>query len=291
MIELEISGDAEPFTGPPRFSGSPKFSGSLDLLLAIVRRNGYPLDRLPLGEITRQFTAYLQQSNEQMLELGSDFFETASWLVLLKSRALLPRSAEGREVSPEEELRGALLAHARVQELGAFLGERLEEAGLGPGMQHEARGADSDSSASAITQLPSAPTVHDALTSARRALEAARAHAQTAESGMAVDEALRVLEAQLAALTSGSVSPTEDWLGEQQPAETRSAFLLALLELARLGEVWVFQGTPFAPVWVQRPILSALNRRTAEQKGAEQKSEAGTISMPAIELKAGGGGS
>ena len=147
MIELEISGNAEPFAGP------------LDLLLAIVRRNGYPLDRLPLGEITRQFTAYLQQSNKHMLELGSDFFETASWLVLLKSRALLPRPAEGTEGSPEEELRGALLAHERVREMGAFLGARLEEAGLGPGMQYEAGHAASGASASAITQLPSAPTV------------------------------------------------------------------------------------------------------------------------------------
>ncbi len=285
MIELEISGSAEPFAGPPRFSGS------MDLLLAIVRRNGYPLDRLPLGEITRQFTAYLQQSNEQMLELGSDFFETASWLVLLKSRALLPRPGEGREVSPEEELRGALLAHERVQEMGAFLGERLEEAGLGPGMQSEAGPAIAGISPTDTTQLPSAPTVHDALTSARRALEAARTHAQTAEVGMTVDDALRVLAARLEALTSGGVFPTEDWLGERQLAETRTAFLLALLELARSGELWVFQSAPFAPVWGQRPVLTSLHRRTAEREGAEQESAAGTISMPATERKAGGGGS
>ena len=236
MIEVEIGGSAEHYAGP------------LDLLLAIVRRNQYPLDRLPLGEITRQFTAYLQQSHQHMLELGSDFLETASWLVLLKSRTLLPRPAEGRGVSPEKELRGALLAHERVQEMGAFLGARLEQAGIGPGMPYEAGHAGSGTSASDTTLLPRAPTVHDALTSARRALEAARTHAQTAEAGMTVDDALGVLAARLTGLASGSVSPTEDWLGPLQSAASRSAFLLALLKLARLGELWVFQPAPFGPV-------------------------------------------
>jgi chromatin segregation and condensation protein Rec8/ScpA/Scc1 (kleisin family) len=245
MIEVEIHGNAGPFVGP------------LDLLLAIVRRNGYPLDRLPLGEMTRQFTAYLQQSNEQSLELGSDFFETASWLVLLKSRALLPRPAESREVLPEEELRRALVAQERVQELGTFLGERLEAAGLGPGIRAEP--GNPDISASDTTRPLQTPTVHDALASARRARAAARAHAQTGEDGMTVDEALRVLGARLAALTPGSVCSTGDWLGEMHSVETRCAFLFALLELTRLGRIWVFQSAPFAPVWVQGPTLTSPN--------------------------------
>ncbi len=44
-----------------------------------------------------------------------------------------------------------------------------------------------------------------------------------------------MLGAQLAGLPSGRACPTDDWLGERQAVETRSAFLLALLELARLG--------------------------------------------------------
>ena len=108
---------------------------------------------------------------------------------------------------------------------------------------------------------------------------------------MTVDEALRVLAARLAGLTSGRACPTDDWLGERQPAETRSTFLLALLELARAGEVWLFQPAPFAPVWIRRPAQAALDRRTAEQKGAEQGSAAGTISMPAAKMPTVRGGS
>jgi chromatin segregation and condensation protein Rec8/ScpA/Scc1 (kleisin family) len=256
-IEVEVE-----LRDPKGFPGSEGFSGPLDLLLAIVRRNGYPLERLPLGEITRQFASYLQQSNGQMLDLGSDFFETSSWLVLLKSRALLPRTSESREAPPEEELRRVLLAHERIQEWSGLLGERLEQAGLGPGTRNES-GLGESSSADPDTGLP--PTVHDALASARRALAAARiyAEAETAEVAMTVEEALSTLAARLAALPPGRTASTEDWLGVMHSAPTRSAFLLALLELARLGEVWIFQPAAFAPVWVQRPALPSRNPRPA----------------------------
>jgi hypothetical protein len=69
--------------------------------------------------------------------------------------------------------------------------------------------------------------------------------------------------------------------------ETRSAFLLALLELARLGEVWVFQPVPFAPVWIQRPARSSLHDHTPSEQGS-----AAIMSTTAAEpTLAGGGGS
>lgn len=95
------------------FAQGAEHYGPLDLLLALVRRHGYPLNRLPLAAITRQFTAYLQQSKEQHLELGGEFFETASWLVLLKSRSLLPQSPA--EEAPGEELERVLLDHQTLR--------------------------------------------------------------------------------------------------------------------------------------------------------------------------------
>ena len=75
--------------------GDPVVLGSrgFDLLLALVRRNQYPLDALPVAEITRQYDAYLREAADADMELGGDFIETASWLVLLKSRAMLPQVA------------------------------------------------------------------------------------------------------------------------------------------------------------------------------------------------------
>jgi chromatin segregation and condensation protein Rec8/ScpA/Scc1 (kleisin family) len=187
-------------------AGAPAFAGPLDLLLAIVRRNGYPLDRLPLAEITRQFTAYVQQSNEHMLELGSDFCETVSWLVLLKSRMLLPGHSEGREVAPEDE---------QVQALSGLLEERLAMVGLGAGLDAGHAGRLKQQAVLETQRGEDAPrttpTVQDALASARRAMASARAYAEAhvaAEPSLSLDEVLGRLQARVAALAPGqTVSP------------------------------------------------------------------------------------
>jgi len=66
------------------------FDGPFDLLLSLIRRNQYAIDALPVLEITGQFLAYVRAVQEMDAELAGEFVEVASWLVLLKSRSLLP---------------------------------------------------------------------------------------------------------------------------------------------------------------------------------------------------------
>ncbi len=119
LITVAIARDLGPFDGP------------LELLLALVRRNQYPLDALPIAEITRQYLTYIKDAREADVEVGGDFLETASWLVLLKSRALLPQAPDAR--SPAQELERALLDHATLHRTAGLLRSRLDAAGLGPG--------------------------------------------------------------------------------------------------------------------------------------------------------------
>ena len=67
----------------------PRFDGPFDLLIALIRRNEYEIDALPVVEITSQFLAYVKDARQIDAELGGEFVEVASWLVLLKSRSLL----------------------------------------------------------------------------------------------------------------------------------------------------------------------------------------------------------
>jgi chromatin segregation and condensation protein Rec8/ScpA/Scc1 (kleisin family) len=254
-------------------AGAPAFAGPLDLLLAIVRRNGYPLDRLPLAEITRQFTAYVQQSNEHMLELGSDFCETVSWLVLLKSRMLLPGHSEGREVAPEEELRRALVAHEQVQALSGLLEERLAMVGLGAGLDAGHAGRLKQQAVLETQRGEDAPrttpTVQDALASARRAMASARAYAEAhvaAEPSLSLDEVLGRLQARVAALAPGQTVSTRAWFERNHSAEAHSLLVLALLELARRGRLWIYQPAPLAPLWVQRPPETGETNATVNER-------------------------
>ena len=68
----------------------PRYDGPFDLLLSLIRRNEYSIDALPVLEITSQFLAYVRTARDLDAELGGEFVEVASWLVLLKSRSLLP---------------------------------------------------------------------------------------------------------------------------------------------------------------------------------------------------------
>ncbi len=236
--------------------GREAFNGPLDLLLALVRHHGYPLDRLPIAEITRQYHAYLTAARDAEIELDGDYLEVASWLVLLKSRALLsaaPGEGAGDE-PPEQELARALLDHAALRRTAALLGERLDGAGLGSGLGSGWEAGKEAVSAEPV-ELAHPPTVADALHAARRALAAAQAHARAAnalpDDPYPVEQVLTALDARLRGLTPGRGVSTVPWFEEFAAAEAQAALLLALLELARAGCVLLHQPATLGPIRLQ----------------------------------------
>lgn len=107
------------------------FQGSLDLLLHLVRSAKMNIEEIPLAEVTDQYLAYMNQVDEVDMERASDFLETASALILIKSRSLLPEPAsaeEGEEPDPEVELRQRLRLYAIFQSAAGPL-RRREESG------------------------------------------------------------------------------------------------------------------------------------------------------------------
>ena len=267
MIEQPTEGASRPGLDIT-IAGDAAYDGPLDLLLALVRREGYPMDRLPVAAITRQYLDWLRRNANRNpdrslkkveidVDQGAEFFETASWLVLLKSRALLPLSAG--EETPEQELARTLLSHQALRAAASQLRERLDGAGLGPGMHRaEDPGDGSEGAKESQHAIPrgreeaAAPTVHDVLLAARRALEQARAHAQgsavAAPDPYPLENLYRELEERLAALEPGRGVSTEEWFRELPDPQARCALLLALLELARLGRVLLGQREPLGPV-------------------------------------------
>ena len=242
--------------------GAERYDGPLDLLLALVRQNRYPLDALPIAQITRQYDAYLKDAKQADVELGGEFIETASWLVLLKSRALLPQAPT--EEAPGEELERVLLDHQTLRAAAALLGIRQLEAGVGPwqgtvsGAVRENQDRDPHAGqAEPIAAVPAAgPTVHDALLAARQALAVARAHAQGSSAVLPerypVEEILAALEQRLATLEPGRGVSTEPWFEDLAPPEAQVTLLLALLELARLRRILLGQYKPFGAVLLKR---------------------------------------
>ncbi len=112
------------------------FSGPLDLLLSLARAQRIDLRHLSLRDLVQQLAPALQQA-ATLAERG-DWLVMAAWLVLLRSRLLLPPATSARQAAQRQvgRLRGRLLGLERAQALAAWLDHRpqLERDVFGRGM-------------------------------------------------------------------------------------------------------------------------------------------------------------
>ncbi len=67
------------------------FEGPLDLLLHLIEKNKVNIYDIPIVEITRQYLDYVNQMDQEDLNLVSSFLVMAATLLDIKSRMLLPR--------------------------------------------------------------------------------------------------------------------------------------------------------------------------------------------------------
>jgi segregation and condensation protein A len=107
----------------------PVFEGPLDLLLHLIEREELDITTVALAQVTDQYLAYLAQLERQQVKELADFLVVAAKLLLIKSRALLPRPpalpSEAEDVG--EELVHQLQIYRRFKEIASLLHERAEQ--------------------------------------------------------------------------------------------------------------------------------------------------------------------
>jgi segregation and condensation protein A len=228
----------------------PRFDGPFDVLLSLIRRNEWLIDDLPVAEITRQFLAYLKSGVPVDAELGGEFIETASWLVLLKSRSLLPVDDPEGPLLPQEELRRAVLDHATLAATTELLRGRYDQE-MHPGSAGSPAGRrDAVLAASA----DDAPTLDDLLRATLEALASARAAASFSSldaTGPTIEQQARWITTTLAAMPINTAVSVAEWFDAQPDNAARVALLLALLELARKGFLLLHQAEDFASIRIK----------------------------------------
>lgn len=227
----------------------PDYDGPFAVLLSLVRRNQWSIDDIPVLEITRQFLEYIQSAKDDMdTELGGEFIETASWLVLLKSRSLLPMEyAYGP--TPQEELRRALLDNETLAAAAGFLREHSR------GRLHPSSGGAPTSRRDPV--LPpedNGPSLQDVLKAAEEANAVARAAASfrsTETHIITVEDQLRWISERLGSTPALSTVSTVSWFEEQPTTVAKIALFLALLELSRLGFLLMHQAGALTAIRVK----------------------------------------
>ncbi|MGP8225749.1 MAG: segregation/condensation protein A, partial [Terracidiphilus sp.] len=73
------------------------YDGPLDLLLDLIRKQDIDIYDIPIGRITAQFLAYVNQLKASDVDVAGEFIYTASLLIHIKSKMLLPRAPTGPE--------------------------------------------------------------------------------------------------------------------------------------------------------------------------------------------------
>jgi chromatin segregation and condensation protein Rec8/ScpA/Scc1 (kleisin family) len=226
-----------------------RYDGPFDVLISLIRRNEWSIDDLPVLEITRQFLAHIKAAEDMDPELGGEFVETASWLVLLKSRSMLP--SEANAPLPQDELRRAVLDHATLRAATDLLRGGYDR-NVYPGRDGSLPAGRKDSILP--PSLDEAPTVDDVLTRARQAVAVARAAASFGLQDVhspTVEQQFRWIRAKLAELPLNTAINTAQWFADQPSDGARCALLLALLELTRRGFVLINQAHKAAPVRIK----------------------------------------
>ena len=92
------------------------FEGPLDLLLYLIRRQNIDILEINVANITQQYMQYVTMMDSMQFELAAEYLLMAAMLAEIKSRMLLPRSADAED--DEEDPRAQLIR--RLQEYERF---------------------------------------------------------------------------------------------------------------------------------------------------------------------------
>lgn len=105
-----------------------QFEGPLDLLLDLVAKNKVDVFDIPISLICDQYLDYIAEAERLDMELASEFLTMASYLILIKSKMLLPKKEKEQE-DPREDLSFIITEHYRSRMLALALRERYSQFG------------------------------------------------------------------------------------------------------------------------------------------------------------------
>jgi segregation and condensation protein A len=230
------------------------YDGPLDLLLNLIRSQDIDIYDIPIAKITAQFLAYVNQLKASDVDVAGEFIYTASLLIHIKSKMLLPRAPAGPGEAPEDprrELVERLLEHERFKNAAQMLQQKqmLEAATWSnPGFREF---VDDDVAESEIAPEIAADTL-DLVRIFRDILERARKRPiiDVSEDSVTVGQMIQFLARRLT-LEDKPVA-LRRLLSHTRSERALVAMFLALLELVRLQAILLRQDRAFSEIFIKK---------------------------------------
>lgn len=247
--------DGEPVTEVPRDLYIPPqalevfleaFEGPLDLLLYLIRRQNLNILDIPIADITRQYMEYIQLMQELDLELAGEYLLMAAMLAEIKSRMLLPRSAEAGE--EEEDPRAELVR--RLQEYERFK-QAAEDIDRLQRLDRDVHQAQAELTHRQVVRILPEVGLQEMLVAFKDVVQRAQlfAHLHVRRETLSVRQRMSDVLAQLEG--AGLVEFVRLFRFEEGRMGVTVTFA-ALLELLREGLVDIVQAEPYQPLHVRR---------------------------------------
>ncbi len=243
----------------------PEFEGPLALLLALIEARQLDVLSVPLGALADAYLDALATLDEDRIGNVSAFVAVASQLILIKSRALLPRHPAGDAVAladegpdPEAELRARLILYRAFRDAGARL---LDEAQRRVGLFHRepgvARVAGLAGARPPAAEPLSPSILVEALEGLSRIVPPPPPPPETVRRIVTLTSRAAIIRR---ALRGASVLVLQDLLRGVRDRVVVVVTFLAMLELMKRREIVVEQAEPWGPI--------VARRTTAEERAA-----------------------
>ncbi len=231
------------------------FEGPLALLLSLIEQRRLDILSVPLGELAGAYLEALAAIEGDQLPHISGFVTVASQLILIKSRALLPRSPEPAAFvddgpDPEAALRLRLIEYRRYRDAAARLAEVLSAGRQMFRREPSAASASARSGAVAPPPVPMDPAwlpralerwIQVALPMDEAPVVVPRA--------ITLDDRARIIRE---ALRDASALVLQDLLAGVTDRVVVAITFMAMLELVKARELEVEQAEPWGPIEVRR---------------------------------------
>ena len=242
------------------------YDGPLDLLLDLIRKQDIDIYDIPIAKITAQFLAYVNQLKASDMDVAGEFIYTASLLIHIKSKMLLPRAPSGpgeADEDPRRELVERLLEHERFKSAAQMLQQKqmLEAASwTNPGMRDFRDDTGAEPEIAADTD--------DLVRIFRDILERARSRPMinVEEDSVTVGQMIQYLSRRLT--MEDKPVALRKLLSHTRSERALIAMFLALLEMVRLQAILLRQDRQFSEIFIKKHtgFESAMNQGLANAR-------------------------
>jgi len=221
------------------------FEGPLDLLLYLIRKQNIDILDIPVAEITKQYMGYVELMKSVRLELAAEYLVMAAMLAEIKSRMLLPRSADVEE--EEDDPRAELIRRLQEYERFKAAAESVDEL---PRVGRDVTVPKLDAPEARARKLLPDVSLEEVLLSMAEVLRRAdmfESHQVTREALSTRERMSEVLER----LKGGAFVPFAELFAAEEGRLGVVVTFMAVLELIKESLVELVQNEPFAVIHVR----------------------------------------